>query len=146
MNIVIPDDYQDTVRSLDCFAKLAGHDVTIFNDTAKDLDTLAERFRDADARPGLLEETAPGARVASRRTADGYDLEVAIPWSAMPAAPRPGGTIGLNVVLYDGDDAKAPVGANVSESGLAWAAFPWGGKQALPYVWPRAVLGPSGSR
>ncbi len=106
----------------------------------------ARGFRDADARPGVVEETAPGTRVASRRTADGYDLEVAIPWSAMPARPRPGGEIGLNVVLYDGDDAKAPVGANVSESGLAWAAFSWGGKQALPYLWPRVVLGPSGSR
>jgi hypothetical protein len=31
-------------------------------------------------------------------------------------------------------------GANISETGLAWAAFDWGGKQALPYLWPRVVL------
>ena len=42
---------------------------------------------------------------------------------------------------YDGDEADARVGANISQSGIAWAAFPWGGKQALPYVWPRVVLG-----
>ncbi|HEX6160251.1 MAG TPA: D-2-hydroxyacid dehydrogenase family protein [Thermoanaerobaculia bacterium] len=29
MRVVIPDDYQDAVRGLDCFAKLAGHEVTV---------------------------------------------------------------------------------------------------------------------
>ena len=52
-----------------------------------------------------------------------------------------GRSLGLNVVLYDGDQKDARVGANISESGLAWASFPWGGKQALPYLWPRVVLG-----
>ncbi len=101
----------------------------------------ARGFRDADARPGLMEETAPGMQVASRRTPDGYDLEAAIPWAAMPKQPRPGDEIGLNLVLYDGDDKDARPGANISETGLGWAAFEWGGKQALPYLWPRVVLG-----
>ncbi len=101
----------------------------------------ARGFRDADARQGLMEETAPGMQVASRRTADGYDFEAAIPWSAMPKQPVPGDEIGLNIVLYDGDDKDARVGANISETGLAWAAFEWDGKQALPYLWPRVVLG-----
>jgi D-3-phosphoglycerate dehydrogenase len=58
MRIVIPDDYQDAVRHLDCFAKLAGHDVVIFNDTVKDVDALAERFADADALVLIRERTA----------------------------------------------------------------------------------------
>jgi D-3-phosphoglycerate dehydrogenase len=58
MRIVIPDDYQDAVRHLACFSKLAGHDVTIFNDTVKDPDALAERFRDADALVLIRERTA----------------------------------------------------------------------------------------
>ena len=40
-----------------------------------------------------------------------------------------------------GAPLAARVGANISETGLAWAAFEWGGKQALPYLWPRVVLG-----
>lgn len=57
MHVVIPDDYQDAVRRLDCFAKLAEHEVTIFNDTVKDLEALAERFRDAEALVLIRERT-----------------------------------------------------------------------------------------
>ncbi|HZN49227.1 MAG TPA: D-2-hydroxyacid dehydrogenase family protein, partial [Methylomirabilota bacterium] len=32
MNITILDDYQDTIRTLACFSKVAGHKVTIWND------------------------------------------------------------------------------------------------------------------
>jgi D-3-phosphoglycerate dehydrogenase len=58
VHVVIPDDYQDAVRHLDCFAKLAGHTVTIYNDTVKDVESLAERFRDADALVLIRERTA----------------------------------------------------------------------------------------
>lgn len=57
MKIVIPDDYQDAVRSLDCFSKLDGHEVTIYHDSVKDVDTLAERFREADALLLIRERT-----------------------------------------------------------------------------------------
>jgi LmbE family N-acetylglucosaminyl deacetylase len=100
----------------------------------------ARGFRDADANQGLMEETAPGMEVASRKLEHGYTLEAKIPWAVMPHQPRAGDEIGLNIVVYDGDAKDARVGANVSESGIAWAAFEWGGKQALPYLWPRVVL------
>lgn len=58
MKIVIPDDYQDAVRTLECFAKLAGHEVTIYRDTVRDLDTLAARFQDADALILIRERTS----------------------------------------------------------------------------------------
>lgn len=101
----------------------------------------ARGFRDADARQGVMEDTAPGMQVASRQVAGGYDIEFRIPWAAMPTKPQAGDTIGLNVVMYDGDTKDARIGANISQSGLAWAAFSWGGKQALPYLWPRVTLG-----
>ncbi|WP_216319299.1 PIG-L family deacetylase [Deinococcus aestuarii] len=101
----------------------------------------ARGFRDADANQGVMEETAPGMQVASRKTEGGYSIEFRIPWATMPSKPQPGVPLGLNLVLYDGDQADARVGANISQSGLAWAAFSWGGKQALPYLWPRVTLG-----
>lgn len=58
MNIVIPDDYQNAISQLDCFSKLADHDVTIYNDTVTDIDTLAERFHSADALVLIRERTA----------------------------------------------------------------------------------------
>lgn len=58
MRVIIPDDYQDAVRHLDCFSRLAGHEVTIFNDTVKEIDALVERFRDAEALVLIRERTA----------------------------------------------------------------------------------------
>ena len=57
MKISILDDYQNVVRSLRCFPKLAGHDVTIWNDHTKDVDTLAERLKDAEALVTIRERT-----------------------------------------------------------------------------------------
>lgn len=58
MRIVIPDDFQDAVRGLDSFRKLDGQEVTIYNDSVKDVETLAERFQDADALVLIRERTA----------------------------------------------------------------------------------------
>lgn len=49
MRITIPDDYQNCVRQLQCFATLAAHEVTVFNDTVHDTPTLAARFNGAQA-------------------------------------------------------------------------------------------------
>ena len=57
MNITILDDYQDTVRTLACFGKVAGHNVTIWNDHTKDVDTLAARLKDAEALALIRERT-----------------------------------------------------------------------------------------
>lgn len=66
MIIAIPDDYQDCVRHLDCFAKLAGHEVRIFNDSVKGTDALAERFADAEAIVLTRERTRIDAALLDR--------------------------------------------------------------------------------
>jgi len=66
MIIAIPDDYQDCVRHLDCFAKLAGHEVRIFNDSVKGTDALAERFTDAEAIVLTRERTRIDAALLDR--------------------------------------------------------------------------------
>jgi len=57
MNISILDDYTDTVRSLPAFAKLAGHNVKIWNDHTKDTDTLAGRLKDTEILVTIRERT-----------------------------------------------------------------------------------------
>jgi hypothetical protein len=57
VKVSILDDYFDTLRTLDCFRKLAGHDVTIWNDHVQDVDALAERLRDAEALVLIRERT-----------------------------------------------------------------------------------------
>jgi D-3-phosphoglycerate dehydrogenase / 2-oxoglutarate reductase len=57
VHISILDDYFDTVRTLECFSKLAGHDVTIWNDHVQDVDTLAERLRDTEVLVLIRERT-----------------------------------------------------------------------------------------
>mgnify|MGYP000886975962 CR=1 FL=1 len=49
MHIVIPEDYQNCVRHLDCFPKLQAHEVTVYNDSCKDPAELVRRFASADA-------------------------------------------------------------------------------------------------
>lgn len=68
MKIVIPDDYQDIVRSLDSYRLLAGHEVTVYHDTVKDLDLLAERFKDADAIVLIRERTKITSELLDRLT------------------------------------------------------------------------------
>src|ERR1700761_5365693 len=57
MKITVLDDYFDTVRTLDCFAKLKGHDVTVWNDHVQDVDQLADRLKDTEALVLIRERT-----------------------------------------------------------------------------------------
>ena len=57
MKITILDDYFDTLRTLACFRKLDGHEVTVWNDHTEDLDTLAARLRDTEVLVLIRERT-----------------------------------------------------------------------------------------
>src|SRR5438093_5681327 len=77
MKVAILDDYFDTLRTLPCFEKLAGHDVTVFNDHVQELEPLAERLRPfevlvlfrerTEIRAPLLERL-PALRLISQRS------------------------------------------------------------------------------
>jgi D-3-phosphoglycerate dehydrogenase / 2-oxoglutarate reductase len=57
MKISILDDYFDTLRTLECFGKLAGHEVTVWKDHVQDVDALAERLRDTNVLVLIRERT-----------------------------------------------------------------------------------------
>ena len=66
MKISVLDDYHDTVRTLPCFRKLAGYDVTVCNDHVQDIDALAERLRDAEVLVLIRERTQIRAPLLQR--------------------------------------------------------------------------------
>ncbi len=77
MKISILDDYFDTLRTLRCFQKLAGHEVTVWNDHVQDVDALARRLAETEVlvlirertqiREALLERL-PRLRLISQRS------------------------------------------------------------------------------
>lgn len=66
MKITILDDYFDTLRTLPCFAKLAGHEVTVCNDHEQDVDRLAERLADTEVLVLFRERTQIRAPLLER--------------------------------------------------------------------------------
>ncbi len=66
MKISILDDYQNVVRTLKCFPKLAGHDVTVWNDHTQDTDTLAQRLKDTEVLVTIRERTPIRAPLIER--------------------------------------------------------------------------------
>ena len=78
VKVTILDDYLDTLRSLDCFERLAGHEVTVFTDHVSSVDELARRLADTEALvlirertnvPAALLERLPQLRLISQRSA-----------------------------------------------------------------------------
>jgi D-3-phosphoglycerate dehydrogenase len=57
MKISILDDYFDTLRTLACFHKLDGHEVTVWTDHVQDIDTLAKRLKDTEVLVLIRERT-----------------------------------------------------------------------------------------
>jgi len=66
MKITILDDTLDAIRHLDCFAKLKGHEVKVWNDHTKDLDTLVDRLKDTEALVLIRERTPVRAPLIER--------------------------------------------------------------------------------
>jgi hypothetical protein len=66
MKISILDDDDDTLRTLDCFTKLSGHDVEVWKDHVQDVDVLAKRLRETEALVLIRERTEVRAPLLRR--------------------------------------------------------------------------------
>src|SRR5262245_65072209 len=100
MKISILDDYFDTLRTLACFQKLKGHEVTVFNDHAQDTDALAARLKDAECLVLIRERTRiqadllerlpslkPSASAASIRTSTLPPVRASASWCRRASTP-----------------------------------------------------------
>ncbi len=66
MKVHILDDWFDTLRGLESFKRLDGHDVTIWTDHVTDIDALADRLKDAEALVLFRERTLITAELLSK--------------------------------------------------------------------------------
>ena len=66
MRVAILDDWFDTLRTLPCFEKLAGHDVTVFTDHVEDTEALARRLEETEALVLIRERTEIRAPLLER--------------------------------------------------------------------------------
>jgi len=66
VQVTILDDYFDTLRTLDAFALLDGHEVTVWNDHTDDVDELARRLEDTEALVLIRERTPVRAALLDR--------------------------------------------------------------------------------
>ena len=66
MKIAILDDYFDTLRTLACFKKLEGHEVTIWNDHVQDTGALEDRLKDTEVLVLIRERTKIRAPLLER--------------------------------------------------------------------------------
>jgi D-3-phosphoglycerate dehydrogenase len=66
MHITILDDYFDTLRTLDCFQKLQGHQVDVWTDHVQDVDLLAERLKNTEVLVLIRERTQIRAALLDR--------------------------------------------------------------------------------
>ncbi len=66
MKVHILDDWFDTLRTLPSFARLDGHEVTVWNDHCEDVDTLAERLAEAECIVLFRERTPVTAALLER--------------------------------------------------------------------------------
>lgn len=66
MKIAVLDDYQDVVKTLDCFSILSDHDIHVFNETYIDTNELAHKLVDFDALILIRERTQITAELLSK--------------------------------------------------------------------------------
>jgi D-3-phosphoglycerate dehydrogenase / 2-oxoglutarate reductase len=113
MKVAILDDYFDTLRTLNCFRKLDGHEVAVFTDHVQDTDVLAERLAGVEALVLIRERTQitapllerlPNLRLISQRGV--------YPHIDIEACTR------LGIVVSSGMHAGAP---SYSTAELTWA-------------------------
>lgn len=140
MKIAILDDYQDAVRNLDSFRLLDGHEVKVFNNSARGVGQLAARLAPFDALVLIRERTAfsrallaklPNLKLISQTGKVSGHIDVA-------AATE------LGIAIAEG------VGSPVAPAELAWTLIMAASRRIVPYanhlkdgLWQTASVNPS---
>ena len=98
MKITILDDYTNSISGLRCFRKLAGHDVTIWNDHVQNPDELVSRLKDTEILVLIRERTRiSGSLLARLPTLKMISQRSAFPHIDIEACSRNGVVVSSNL-------------------------------------------------
>ena len=111
MNIVILDDYQDSVRKLRCASKLDGYAAKVFTNNVKGVGQLSVRLRDADVLVLIRERTHINRQL----------LEKLPKLKLIAQTGKVGSHIDLQACTDHGVAVAEGVGSPVAPAELTWA-------------------------
>jgi D-3-phosphoglycerate dehydrogenase len=140
MKIAILDDYQDAVRKLDCFKLLDGHEVKVFQHSARGLGQLAIRFAPFDALV-LIRERTPLPRALLARLPN---------LKLISQTGKVSGHVDVAAATERGIAIAEGVGSPVAPAELAWALIMAASRRIVPYannlqegLWQTASIDPA---
>jgi D-3-phosphoglycerate dehydrogenase len=140
MKIAILDDYQDAVRKLDCFKLLGGHEVKVFQHSARGLGQLAIRFAPFDALV-LIRERTPLPRALLARLPN---------LKLIAQTGKVSGHVDVAAATERGIAIAEGVGSPVAPAELTWALIMAASRRIVPYannlregLWQTASIDPA---
>ncbi|MCA1248783.1 D-2-hydroxyacid dehydrogenase family protein [Massilia sp. MS-15] len=124
MKIAVLDDYQDAVRGLSCFRLLDGHEVKVFNISARGLGQLAIRLAPFEAVVLIRERTAFPAALLGRLP----NLKLISQTGKLSGHVDVAAASELGIAIAEG------IGSPVAPSELTWALIMAASRKILPYA------------
>jgi D-3-phosphoglycerate dehydrogenase len=124
MKIAIIDDYQDSVRQLECMHLLADHDVRVFSNSARGAGQLAIRLAPYDALVLIRERTALPRALLSKLP----NLKL------VSQTGKVAGHIDVNAATELGIAIAEGVGSPVAPAELTWALIMAASRKIVPYA------------
>jgi D-3-phosphoglycerate dehydrogenase len=139
MKIAILDDYQDAVRSLECYKLLDGHEVKVFTNSTRGLGQLAIRLAPFDALVLIRERTVlPRALLAKLPNL-----------KFISQTGKVSGHIDLAAAAERGIAIAEGVGSPFAPAELTWALIMAASRRIVPYannlkdgLWQTASINP----
>jgi D-3-phosphoglycerate dehydrogenase len=124
MKIAILDDYQNAVPGLDCYKILDGHEVKVFNNSARGLGQLAIRLAPYEALVLIRERTSLSAALLDKLP----NLKL------ISQTGKLAGHVGVAAATARGIAIAEGVGSPVAPAELTWALIMAASRKIVPYA------------
>jgi D-3-phosphoglycerate dehydrogenase len=140
MKIAVLDDYQDAVRHLNCVSMLDGHEVKVFNNTARGVGQLAIRLAPFDAVVLIRERSVISAPLLAKLP----QLKLISQTGKVAGHIDVAAATAAQVAIAEG------VGSPVAPAELTWALIMAASRRIVPYannlrdgLWQTASINPA---